>query len=370
MPRKTYPKRPKPPEGLYWRPEYKTLWASWKHPNGELIRFDTWTADPELAKKVRDTRIRHELEDYVRPDDERQTFHDVLGTYLRDRPDLVANKKNHQSFNHIRKFFPREQLASKTRPSDIERFISHLRQEGLAPATINKDIGFISAAYNHCIRKHDWPLINPAAGKKLSEPKPRPKFLTPEDFAKLLAASYQECRAWYLPHFIIITIGGAFRKSETLKLKWDRIDFKHQLILFDPEDQKSRRVASTPISSDVMPFLLELKAYHDEHCRWSPWVFCRKRGDRIRDVRRSFGSAVKRAGIPHTWIHMLRHTAASWLVQNGMPLQKVQQVLRHASITQTERYAYLNPEHTREAVDKLGGLIRLRHPQESQDTDL
>jgi site-specific recombinase XerD len=49
----------------------------------------------------------------------------------------------------------------------------------------------------------------------------------------------------------------------------------------------------------------------------------------------------------------LRHTFASWLVQTGVPLVKVKALLRHGSITTTEKYARLAPQDTRESVEKL-----------------
>ncbi len=47
--------------------------------------------------------------------------------------------------------------------------------------------------------------------------------------------------------------------------------------------------------------------------------------------------------------HDMRHTYASWLVQNGMPLAKVQRLLGHQSITMTERYSHLTPDHLADA---------------------
>lgn len=53
--------------------------------------------------------------------------------------------------------------------------------------------------------------------------------------------------------------------------------------------------------------------------------------------------------------HDLRHTFASKLVQRGVPLQVVAQLLGHRSVLMTQRYAHLAPSQTREAVAKLVG---------------
>ena len=83
-------------------------------------------------------------------------------------------------------------------------------------------------------------------------------------------------------------------------------------------------------------------------------AFNSKIGDRVKNIRKSFKSACSRAGIENFRIHDLRHTFASWLVMEGVPLFEVSKLLRHASIQMTERYAHLAPDHLHNAVDNLG----------------
>ena len=78
------------------------------------------------------------------------------------------------------------------------------------------------------------------------------------------------------------------------------------------------------------------------------------RGSPLTNVRH-FCDACKKVGIDDFHIHDLRHTAASWLVMEGVPLLEVSRLLGHKSITQTERYAHLAPESTRTLVQILEG---------------
>ena len=65
----------------------------------------------------------------------------------------------------------------------------------------------------------------------------------------------------------------------------------------------------------------------------------------------------KRLGIPDASFHTLRHTAASWLVMQGVGLYTVGQILGHKTPRMTQRYAHLSPDYMAGAVDKLDGIM-------------
>lgn len=66
-----------------------------------------------------------------------------------------------------------------------------------------------------------------------------------------------------------------------------------------------------------------------------------------------FELALKAAGISNFRWHDIRHTFASWLVQDGVPLDRVSKLLGHKSLTMTMRYAHLAPNQLREDVALL-----------------
>ncbi len=72
------------------------------------------------------------------------------------------------------------------------------------------------------------------------------------------------------------------------------------------------------------------------------------------DARRSFKTAVNRAGLPDIRWHDLRHTFASWLVERGADLYTVQELMGHTSLSMTRRYAHLSPGHKRAAIELIG----------------
>ncbi|QSA97739.1 site-specific integrase [Methylococcus sp. EFPC2] len=94
------------------------------------------------------------------------------------------------------------------------------------------------------------------------------------------------------------------------------------------------------MNKEAKEALLSRQGFRERHCRESTWVFSRQDGKRLITLRRSFKSALKKAGIENFRIHDQRHTLASWLVMEGVPLYTVRDVLRHSSVKMTERYAH------------------------------
>jgi integrase len=112
-----------------------------------------------------------------------------------------------------------------------------------------------------------------------------------------------------------------------------------------------------PINRDVYDALL---AIEPDQAKRAGLLF-RKRDDRAwGQIRRAFEGALAKAGIKDFRFHDLRHTAASHLVMRGATLRDVQEILGHADLKMTQRYAHLSPAHLRGAVERLEGLTHAR----------
>jgi integrase len=75
------------------------------------------------------------------------------------------------------------------------------------------------------------------------------------------------------------------------------------------------------------------------------------------DLKNSFSSALKKAGIEDFHFHDLRHTFASPLVMNGADLNTVREMLGHKSIKMTLRYAHLSPTHRKKAIELIDAAL-------------
>ncbi len=86
-------------------------------------------------------------------------------------------------------------------------------------------------------------------------------------------------------------------------------------------------------------------------------VFTDRDGNPYKSVKKSFSTALKRAGIRDFRLHDCRHTFASQMVMNGVDLATVKDLLGHKSLAMTLRYAHLAPEHKRKAVNILDKVL-------------
>ena len=135
------------------------------------------------------------------------------------------------------------------------------------------------------------------------------------------------------------------RKAEILYLRWKQIR-NGFIYLNKTKTSESRQI---PVNETLNTLFQSLP----RHLK-SDYIFCNKDGKPF-EVRRSFNTALKKAGIEDFRFHDLRHTFASRLVMKGASLKAVQELLGHKNIKMTMRYAHLSEDFKKEAVRLLDG---------------
>lgn len=134
------------------------------------------------------------------------------------------------------------------------------------------------------------------------------------------------------------------RRGEVLKLRWTSVDFTRRLLTVEGGNAKNRQTRHVPLNEEAASTLRR-------------WREQSGPGARVFEVATGFRTAweklLKRARIAHFRWHDLRHHFASRLVQHGVPLNTVRDLLGHSSVGMSLRYAHLAPDQRREAVAKL-----------------
>jgi integrase len=210
------------------------------------------------------------------------------------------------------------------------------------------------------------------------EPEGRLRFLSEDEAAKLLAACEEASsdrrmisqRSPYLFAIVTIALNTGMRKGEILGLTGECVDFARGVILL--QRTKSGRRREVPMNRAVDRVLADLREKQarasDDGAPLSP-AFRRADGSAWGSIRKAFEGACEAAKVSDFRFHDLRHTCASWLVMRGRPLKEVQELLGHASITMTMRYAHLAPDRLRDAVASLEDFST-RSAQEATKTAL
>lgn len=128
------------------------------------------------------------------------------------------------------------------------------------------------------------------------------------------------------------------RKGEILNLKWNDIDFINHYITIQQSKTNEKRIV--PMNQEVYEVLKKL--YKDGENVFS-----------IKECKRSFATALRKAKIEDFRFHDLRHTFASHLAMDGCNLKTIQELMGHKDIKMTMRYSHLSKAYLEEAVEKL-----------------
>ena len=196
----------------------------------------------------------------------------------------------------------------------------------MSPATVNHAGRILRQLGNLAAKEWGW-LDRPPHLKMLAET-PRERFLTLAEVDALAkACPHEESDA-----YVLLAAYTGIRRGHLLRLTHH--DVADGWITLD-RSGKSRRLHRVPVHPRVAEIAERLPL-----------------GISDTTLKRDWKEARQKTGIDCRW-HDLRHTCASWLVQQGVALYTVSQFLGHSNMSVTQRYAHLAPENLRDAILRL-----------------
>ena len=259
------------------------------------------------------------------------------------RPKTIESHEN--SINHLKAFFKNCPLREIT-PDQAARYIAERRAK-VSAASVNRELSCLKCMLNKAV---EWGRLdmNPIARvKKLKEPEAKDRTLSIAEVGRLI-----ESAAPHLRPVLVLLLGTGLRKSEALSLEWKDVDLAKGFIYIGATESKGGHSRTVPMSVPVYEILHELR----EHSK-SDFVFASKSGKNVTEIKRSFRTALKKAGIKGVTLHTLRHTFATQAVECGVDLRTLQELLGHRSILMTQRYCHPRPEVKRRAVEKVSEAL-------------
>lgn len=238
----------------------------------------------------------------------------------------------------------------KITPQHWDNYKIFRLNKNIQPTTVNIELRYLKAILFVAKR---WKYIdqNPFSLLKLcSVPEKNPSFFSKEDFQILLNMIKEN---WLKEIVLFATLTG-LRRNEIVNLCWNNVNFRQKTISIENSEYfktKSRKNRVLPLSESAL-LILKLR----EKQLMNEFVFTLN------------GNKIKASWLTHKfkyWVyecrfkndelhfHSLRHTFASWLVQDGVSLFEVQKLLGHSDSKTTMIYSHLQPEMLHSAVNKI-----------------
>lgn len=346
--------------GLYKRKGSQFYWMSFRV-NGRRIFESTETTNKKLAGKIHAKRLTEIIEGkwFEKKTSSTSTMGEVIERYMKEvSPNLAptTHVRNGQMAKTFMGFLGQYPLKDIT-PSLLSQYKAKRIEEGCKKETVIGELVFLRRIFNVAI--HEWELCDdnpvPRVLKTLGKiDNKRVRYLTPDELQRLNV---------FLPSWLrpIVTIARhtGLRRRNILELTWQHGNLSRKVIII--QITKNGEPIGIPITETAIKTLAEMQKVRHLH---SPYVFCDPGGKSYSPYKVSvaFGRACKRAGIEDLRFHDLRHDFASTLVQSGVDIYTVKELLGHKDLRMTARYCHLAPENLREAVKVIdakeaGGIL-------------
>ncbi len=306
---------------------YRGVWCAVWRENGETKRASLRTTDRAIAEQA----LADHQRALAQPTD---AVSSIYAAYLADK----GTDRARSAWVRLAPHF------GSLRPDQIDRrccrtYIGNRRQAGVGDGTIHSELTFLRAA----LRWHD--RNTPAVVELPSKPPPKDLYLSREQYEHLLAAAETD----HIRLFIILALATAGRMAAILDLTWDRIDFRRGVIRLGTGEKRRKGRATVPMTDKARLALEE--AAKARTCDYVIEYDSQKVGRVVKAFRRTG----ERAEMPWCTPHVLRHSAAVWMAEAGIPMSEIAQYLGHTDSRITERiYARYSPQYLRRAASAQG----------------
>ncbi len=233
-------------------------------------------------------------------------------------------------------------------PKHVDQY-KIVRLKSIAPVSVNVELRTLKAAFYTALR---WGLLTENPCKKVSLlrlPDEQPAYFTKEEFRRLLSLVSEQ----WLRELLVVAVSTGLRRGELLNLMWKDVDLERRVLHVQSGKNfrtKGGRQRVVPMSETLFHLLWD-KAQRST-CEY---VFTLN-GKKVLDswASHKFKRYVRRIGLSEKLhFHSLRHTFATWLVQEGVSIYEVQKLLGHSNISVTQIYSHLAASELHSAVNKI-----------------
>lgn len=333
--------------------------------NGKTYIKSSKTTDKRIAERVeREWKVQIHSQQYL-GDKESIKFSDILLQYIETK----EGTPNHSSLlSHSRiltRLFPVNHKLHQISNNDINQLFKTRIKQGVTNQTIKKSFDLIRGTWKYGKKLGyqysdlDFPVLKMEKHRlrylTLEEEKRLLKELNPNrEDSGIVSSSNRPKKIKKdmvdVYDLVVILIDTGARYSEISKIEWTSINLDERTIrLWRPKVRNESILYMT----DRVYSILKRR----NRTKLSQYVFTNKKGGPRNTATLPIRKAFKRANITGCTVHTFRHTHATRLIQNGLSLYEVKEILGHTDINTTMRYAHLErrdiSSKARDVINKL-----------------
>ena len=327
-------------------------------PNGKRVRQSAGTENKQQAQELHD-RLKVEAWRVKNVGEKpRYSWQQAVVRWLNERAHKKSLRSDKQALRYLNQHLADKMLDEINRHL-IERIKAHKLSTGAKNSTVNRTIAVLRGILIAAHREWEW-LENHPIVKLLPVKDERVRWLTHEEVARLFAELPPLTKA--MAQFSLAT---GLRASNVIHLKWSNVDLQKRTAWIDANETKSGKSIAVPLNDDALSALRSQIGKHEI----SVFTYAGKPVNVVNND--TWRNALKRAGIENFRYHDLRHTWASWHIQNGTPLHVLKELGGWSDLKMVLRYAHLSSENLISYANnsKVNDKI-LSYPQKSPITDI
>lgn len=266
---------------------------------------------------------------------------------------------------------------------DLERFKTKRIKDKIQPATVNRDLDRIRKVYSCAV---EWGFLGEHPLRKVKRLKvdnARVRFLNAEEEKRLRKVlfereskhrkdrlngnewnrkrGYEPRQMWpangftdHVMPMVLLALNTGLRRGELFGLTWECVNLQAKLLTVEAGNAKSGKARHLPLNEEALDVLKRWKKQHGSN----GLVFPSPKGGQFDNINKAWVGVATSAKLNNFNFHDLRHDFASKLVMAGVDLNTVRELMGHADIKMTLRYAHLAPGKLADAVSKINKILR------------
>lgn len=311
--------------------------VTWDDPDGIRRRYRLGTTDPKEASR----RATSRYAELTRPKGTK--VKDVWAGYRHAKEGLAVLETMKHTWKALEARFG-ELESVLVSVDDCRAHTLERRKEGIKDGTIHTELGHLRMVLKWA--ENNGLIARAPHIERPAKPDPKEYHISRAEALRLLDSAN-------VPHIALairLLLSTGARNAAALELTWDRVDLERRLInLRNPFDRSRRKGRATvPINDVLFGALTDAKK-----AALSPFVV-EWGGNQVKSIKKGLKAAAIAAGLPEVSPHVLRHSAAVWLAEDGHSMSEISQFLGHSNTRITERvYARYSPDHLRSLASSL-----------------